>query len=423
MRLGVALSVLLASSTPVLAAPIVVDSTSGANNVAGSCTLRDAITSANSDTAVGGCTAGSGSDTISLPAGVTITLTEMDNYTNGANGLPAIASSIIIEGNGAIIARDKTVVCSNLFNPTPPPGLFRFFYTAPGSDLTLHGLVLTDGCIVSDISGTSSGGSIYNAGQTSVQHVLIRNSLSGFGGAIFNDGNLVVDRTTFDSNSFYGAGGAIADSSGGHDTLVTNSVFRGNFTVGHPNRGVGGAIYHDTGTLTLRNDTFTQNIAYRGAALRLNTGPSFISNVTISDNSAFSVEDDIGISSSAAGTSVAKITNSILATSSFGFNCGVPPGYLEAVGTNLSSDSTCAGFTLSSTNPQFGSVGQGGIAPGYLVLQASSPAVDGAVSCLDASGTLTIADDQRGRPRPYGTNCDLGAYERDDFLFANGFEP
>ena len=44
--------------------------------VGGACTLVDAITAANTDTATGGCPAGSGADTIVLPVGSTQTLTE-----------------------------------------------------------------------------------------------------------------------------------------------------------------------------------------------------------------------------------------------------------------------------------------------------------------------------------------------------------
>jgi hypothetical protein len=49
--------------------------------VGDSCTLVDAITAANTDTATGGCPAGSGADTIVLPAGSTQTLTEVNNTT------------------------------------------------------------------------------------------------------------------------------------------------------------------------------------------------------------------------------------------------------------------------------------------------------------------------------------------------------
>ena len=60
----VALAVLLVLfSHPALAATIVVDETT--------CTLVDAITAANTDSPVGGCTAGSGPDTIELTTNVT----------------------------------------------------------------------------------------------------------------------------------------------------------------------------------------------------------------------------------------------------------------------------------------------------------------------------------------------------------------
>ena len=59
--------------------------------VGGACTLVEAITAANTDTATGGCPAGSGADTIVLPPGSTQTLTKVDNDTFGPTGLPVVA--------------------------------------------------------------------------------------------------------------------------------------------------------------------------------------------------------------------------------------------------------------------------------------------------------------------------------------------
>ena len=75
--------------------------------VGGACTLVDAITAANTDTATGGCPAGSGADTIVLPVGSTQTLTEVNNDTYGPTGLPVISSVITIEGQGSTITRDS----------------------------------------------------------------------------------------------------------------------------------------------------------------------------------------------------------------------------------------------------------------------------------------------------------------------------
>ena len=92
---GVALMLALGQS-PGLAATI---------PVGGSCTLVDAITAANTDTATGGCPAGSGADTIVLPAGSTQTLTSVNNNTYGPTGLPVISSVITIAGQGSTITR------------------------------------------------------------------------------------------------------------------------------------------------------------------------------------------------------------------------------------------------------------------------------------------------------------------------------
>ena len=69
----ITLAVLLVLSHPLWAATIIVDETS--------CTLGDAITAANTDAAVGGCTAGSGADTIELTTDVTLTEAVIANLT------------------------------------------------------------------------------------------------------------------------------------------------------------------------------------------------------------------------------------------------------------------------------------------------------------------------------------------------------
>src|SRR5215831_10303497 len=69
------------------------------------CTLVDAITAANTDTATGGCAAGRGEDTIVLPAGSQQILTDISNSAYGPTGLPVINSKITIAGNRSTIGR------------------------------------------------------------------------------------------------------------------------------------------------------------------------------------------------------------------------------------------------------------------------------------------------------------------------------
>ena len=72
--------------------------------VGASCSLINAVTAANTDTATGGCPAGSGADTIVLPQGSTqILTTAVNNSTYGPTGLPIISSAITIAGQGRTI--------------------------------------------------------------------------------------------------------------------------------------------------------------------------------------------------------------------------------------------------------------------------------------------------------------------------------
>src|SRR4051812_15422391 len=87
MRTRVLVGVLLVASVvlpppvgpqPAYASAIIVNTTADEFGSGASCSLREAIQSANTDTAFGGCTAGSGADVISLQAGQTYALTTRD---------------------------------------------------------------------------------------------------------------------------------------------------------------------------------------------------------------------------------------------------------------------------------------------------------------------------------------------------------
>lgn len=85
----IAFVILFAAALPqgeVMAASMTVDKTAD-DDANGTCTLWDAITAANTDTATNGCPAGSGADTITLAVNITLTA-----------DLPNITSEITIEG-------------------------------------------------------------------------------------------------------------------------------------------------------------------------------------------------------------------------------------------------------------------------------------------------------------------------------------
>ena len=91
-----ALVLLILLSHPARPAVIIVDNTT--------CTLVDAIEAANTDTAVGGCTAGSGADTVELTADVTLRAVHNGSPFN-TNGLPRITSDVSVTGHGFKIDR------------------------------------------------------------------------------------------------------------------------------------------------------------------------------------------------------------------------------------------------------------------------------------------------------------------------------
>jgi len=198
----------------VAASPIVVTSTSGGTG-GPDCTLRDAITAANTDVASGSCPAGDGDDVIQLPNKATIRLTGVDNSSSGNNGLPVITTTITIEGNGSTIERGRT------------EAEFRLFHVRAGGRLTLEDLTIAKG----HGTGLGGGGLLVDSGQavlidTAVKenagdwetdsigagiHIIGANSTvtmsesviaDNFGLAIANEGSLWLTDVEMRNNSF-----------------------------------------------------------------------------------------------------------------------------------------------------------------------------------------------------------------------------
>jgi hypothetical protein len=265
---GVALMLALGQN-PALAATI---------PVGGNCTLVDAITAANTDTATGGCPAGNGADTIVLPAGSTQTLTEVNNFTPyepyGATGLPIISSSITIEGNGSTIMRGSGAP------------KFRIMHVNSTGDLTLRDTTISGGRSPDIFFGRLSGAGVANYGGnvTVINSTITGNSAdSDLGGGVWNDSysTLTVTNSTITGNFAGYIGGGVFNER--YSTLiVTNSIISGNST----NVNGGGLSNH--GTLTVINSTITGNFTNGGGGGVANDldGTIIITNSTISGNDA-----------------------------------------------------------------------------------------------------------------------------------------
>src|ERR1039458_2479974 len=159
---------------PLASGPIIVNTTADPGS-ARVCALRDAITAANTQVAVNGCAAGTGTDTITFSVSGTITL---------SSALPAIANastgSLTIDGSGQTIAG---------------AGAYQVLVVDSGATLTLNNLTIENG-------SSASGGGVYNGGTLTVTNTTFSdNSASLGGGGIYNGGTLTVPTRPFSANA------------------------------------------------------------------------------------------------------------------------------------------------------------------------------------------------------------------------------
>lgn len=179
------------------------------------CTLVDAITAANTDTAVGGCIAGDGPDTLILTKD--ITLKTINNSDFGNSGTPVVTSEITIEGNGRKIKRQSN-------DP------FRIFTVAEGGALAIHNATISGG--QADIGG----GILVAGGAAYLQSTVISgNEAEGFGGGIALLGNnedfkysiALVASSTIENNTAGFSGGGIGAKYGSF-AVTAHSTISGN---------------------------------------------------------------------------------------------------------------------------------------------------------------------------------------------------
>jgi hypothetical protein len=112
------------------------------------------------------------------------------------------------------------------------------------------------------------------------------------------------------------------------------------------------------------------------------------------------------------------VKNTIIANSVTGGNCAYWQTPLQNAGNNIDSGTTC-GFgstsgSMSSTNPQLDILRRNGGPAQTMALLAGSPAIDGV--SWNAPNDCPETD-QHGIPRPFGTLCDIGAFEQGFYIY------
>ena len=380
------------------AATITVNTTTDELNADGDCSLREAIIAANTDAAIDACAAGSGADTILVPAGLyTLSLSGSDDAA--ALGDLDLKTPITLVGAGMF----ATAIDAD--------GIDRVFELGPGvSDnpiVTLSRLSVLGG----DAGGSAGGGILLYRGNLTLANVRVLNN-TNYG--VFATGAGSSDTFTLvDSQIENNEGGVYINTD--VTALIVRSTIQGNTVTGVDD----GAGINNRGTLTLVNSTLSGNETdYDGGGLA-NSGTATLYSVTIANNQADADGNGNGYGGGIYQTGTLTLRNSLIGDNRLGtaatstIDCS---GTLTTGGYNLLEHGL--GCAWSGT----GAGDQTGVDPALNALttyggptfthqlKAGSPAINAGnpAGCVDDVGaSLTV--DQRGFARD--AHCDIGAYE------------
>ena len=418
--------------------------------IMGGCTLRAAITEANSF---------AGADTINLPSGIYNTSSSL-----------SITSAITIIGENP----DTTIVDANdsarVFSINNSQPLTMSGFTIQGgnagtsghgggifinssNDVTLSGMNISN-------NSANVGGGIASGSQANqldiVASVIEQNSgitggagpSTSWGGAIhFGRGTITITGSTIRDNTADVGGALHIGSSFITDLTIRNTTVSNNTATvqesggGAEMGGNGGAIHQGGAATKIINSTISNNKAFNsGGGIILVNGFSSVSlfNTTIVNNIADFDENGNGQGGGIFGGPLSgggglnlELSNSIVAenisNSGVGPDCQSTTLGIISNGYNIIGNNTNCSFianvgdqigdSTTPFDPMTGPLADNGGSTFTHALLAGSPAIDAGnpTGCVDNNG-VTINTDQRGETRPLdgggGTSiCDIGAYE------------
>jgi CSLREA domain-containing protein len=411
----------------------------------GTCTLREAIASADGNADAGNCTHSGtyGDDTITFGSSVlgTITLSSSQLNIN-----PTQPGRLTIQGPGAAGLEVSAANSSRVFHIA--------FSAAPTANaVTIHGLTISNGSVTNN-----NGGGIFNEGSLTLDGDLVSDnhataSLNGpttnaaiaLGGGIESTpalltvshtqitGNTVSSTagggSTLNTATALGAGIHAAGGGGGILTIDQSSIYDNTATATATDNGAqaiaqGGGVWSSAGAQTgiFRSTVANNTLIAGGTGSTQETGGGVETDITAMGAFSASLLDDTVTGNDAAdtganlagaaGSTGITIRNTIVAGGHGGAtNCSG----VTSIGHNLTEDATCGSDTgdIPNTPPQLKSLGFYGGPTQTEPPNTGSPAIDKGVG-----GVFDF--DQRGLDRtwqfnvidgPGGDGTDIGAVE------------
>ncbi|UPQ84089.1 hypothetical protein M0M42_06730 [Pseudomonas knackmussii] len=378
------------------------------------CTLRAAVMESN---------AHQGHDQITVPSGtylLSLTGSEAVDIPNDAIGDLDITDGLTLTGLGrAAKNADLQVIIDG-------GGIDRIFdiYPTMPQAVTLSYLRLENGR-----SMNSGGGAIWNRGNLRMDRMLLRGNRIDYefdstcgnapsrrvcnrGAGLFNEGRALVARSTIEQNSTSdssGHGGGISNMGRTAQLYVRDSLVAANTA-----RFWGGMLNYQ-GTVDILNSTFADNIGTTGGVRGADIGN--VDGTISARNSTFSNTLQLF---SHSGTGEFRLANSLVEIRRFNstpFCSGrLTSGSFNAIGgpSDLADFSRGCGFVPSTADEieirlSLGALRDNGGPTHTIALREpfeDSPYFDP----IDMGGVLCPDTDQRGMPRD-DSNCDPGAYE------------
>ena len=361
----------------------------------------------------------------------TYVLTSVNDPTDGGNGLPSITSSMTIDGGtGATIKRSDA-------SETP---FFRILHVAETGNLTINSVTIEGGSLPRvNFAREGTGAGILSFGNLTVNKSAIVGNFAGDeAGGIDSrrkGSTLVVRNSIISGNSagVPGSGGiggiaaccsvsmsnsTVAENHGGgllvgstEDTVeIVNSFIFHNQAEGFPGGGIA------VGEVVILNSTIAENIGGLAGALFLNTGVLSLVNNTIVNNATPSLDplSTGGIVADPVNNGRIELVNTILAGNTkrdFPSDCGGAP--ITSLGNNRIGSTAGCTISLLVTDqigdPELDSlIDDGTPGNGHYPLLDTSLAIDAGNNAV-CLGNPVLATDQIGNPR-IGV-CDIGAIE------------